>query len=114
VSSDVALIGRLEGDEDVVEVDRQSVARFNATVMGYALKQIYAADDQCYYARPGAKSLDKLSTVLEDPNLKVRDDSPDLSNVADRLSKLTVSELKNLAKMLQDKWKISGEIDTKA
>jgi hypothetical protein len=52
--------------------------------------------------------------VLEDPNLKVRDDSPDLSNVADRLSKLTVSELKNLAKMLQDKWKISGEIDTKA
>jgi hypothetical protein len=44
LSSKVALLGRLEGDEDVVEVDRQTVANFNATVMGFAMKQIYAAE----------------------------------------------------------------------
>jgi hypothetical protein len=35
----VALIGRLEGHEDVIELDQQ-VADFNATVMGYAMKQV--------------------------------------------------------------------------
>ena len=37
LSSKVALMGRLEGDEGVMEVDRQTVASFNAAVMGYAI-----------------------------------------------------------------------------
>jgi hypothetical protein len=32
-------MGRLEGDEGVMEVDRQTVASFNAAVMGYAIGQ---------------------------------------------------------------------------
>jgi hypothetical protein len=44
-SSNVALIGCMEGEEDVVELDEDEVADFNATVMGYAMTQVYAADD---------------------------------------------------------------------
>ncbi len=107
LSSNVALVGRLEGDEDVMEVDRDGVARFNATVMGYAMKQIYAADSQYYYTRPTPHTLGNGSTVLQDPNLKVREESAGLSNLVDELSSLTVIESADLAKMLQDKWRIS-------
>jgi len=74
LSSKVALIGRLEGEEDLIEVGRHSVASFNATVMGYAMKQIYAADDQYYYTRSAPQALGSGSTLLQDPNLKVRED----------------------------------------
>jgi hypothetical protein len=73
LSSNVALIGQLEGEEDVSELDEEGVADFNATVMGYAMKQIYAADDQYQYSRPQGKSLGKGCTLLQDPNLKVRE-----------------------------------------
>jgi Protein of unknown function (DUF4238) len=114
LASDVALIGRLEGEEDVQDFDQQSVARFNATVMGYALRQIYAADDQCYYARPLPQTLGKISTLLDDSNLKVREDSVDLSNLAARLSNLAIIESTELAKLLKDKWKLSGGSDPKS
>ena len=108
LSSKVALMGRLEGAEDVMEVDRDTVAKFNATVMGYAMKQIYAADDQYHYMRPAPQALGNGSTLLEDRNLKVREDSVDLSRLIDELSSLTVIELAELARMLQDKWKLSS------
>jgi hypothetical protein len=108
LSSKVALMGRLEGNEDVVEVDRQTVASFNATVMGYAMKQIYAADDQYYYTRPAPQALGNRSTLLQDPNLKVREDCVDLSKLVDELSSLRVIESADLAKMLQNKWGISS------
>jgi hypothetical protein len=73
LSSKVALIGRMEGEEDVVEVDRHCVASFNATVMGFAMKQIYAADDQYYYTRPAPQTLGRGFTLLQDSNLKVRE-----------------------------------------
>ena len=63
----------MDGDEDVVELDDKGVADFNATVMGYAMKQIYAADDQYSYTRPAGKPLGKGCTLLQDPNLKVRE-----------------------------------------
>jgi hypothetical protein len=110
LSSKVALMGRLEGDEDVMEVNRQTVASFNATVMGYAMKQIYAADDQYYYTRPAPQPLGNGSTLLQDPNLKVREDCADLLKLADELSGLTVIESADLAKMLQDKWRISSSV----
>lgn len=56
----------------MVEVDEKGVADFNATVMGYAVKQIYAEDDQYRYTRPPGKPLGKGCTLLQDPNLKVR------------------------------------------
>jgi len=93
-----------------MEVDRQTVARFNATVMGYAMKQIYASDDQYYYTRPAPQALGNGSTLLQDPNLKVREDCPDLSKLVDEISSLTVIESADLAKMLQDKWRISSTI----
>jgi Protein of unknown function (DUF4238) len=74
LSSKVALLGRLEGDEDVMEVDRHAVASFNATVMGYAMKQIYAANDQYYYTRPAPQTLGRGFTLLQDSNLKIRED----------------------------------------
>lgn len=110
LSSKVALIGRPEGDEDVMEVDRQTVATFNAAVMGYAMKQIYAADDQYYYARPAPHALGNGSTLLKDSNLKVREDCADLSKLVDELSSLTVIEAADLANMLQDKWKLSPSV----
>jgi hypothetical protein len=74
LSSNVALTGRMDGGEDVIELDDKGVADFNATVMGYAMKQIYAADDQYSYTRPAGKPLGKGCTLLQDPNLKVRED----------------------------------------
>jgi Protein of unknown function (DUF4238) len=73
LSSKLALVGRLEGDEDVIELDEKSIADFNATVMGYAMKQIYAADDQYRYTRPRGNPLGKGCALLQDPNLKVRE-----------------------------------------
>jgi Protein of unknown function (DUF4238) len=73
-SSNLALIGRMEGDEDVIELDEKGVADFNATVMGYAMTQIYAADDQYRYTRPPGKALGKGCTLLQDSNLKVREE----------------------------------------
>jgi hypothetical protein len=110
LSSKVTLVGRLEGDEDVLEVDRQTVANFNATVMGYAMKQIYAADDQYYYTRPVPQALGNVSTLLQDPHLKVREDRADLSKLVDELSSLTVIELADLARMLQDKRELSSSV----
>jgi hypothetical protein len=104
LSSKVALSGRLEGDEDVIELDREGVARFNATVIGYAMKQVYAANDQFYYSRTAPHGLGVGSKLLQDPNLKVREDSVDLSMLADEISHLTVVEARDLAKMLRDKW----------
>ncbi|MGQ0682530.1 DUF4238 domain-containing protein [Bradyrhizobium sp.] len=73
LSSNVALIGRTEGDEDVIELNHEGVADFNSTVMGCAMKQIYAADDQYRYTRPAGKPLGKGCTLLQDPNLRVRE-----------------------------------------
>ena len=42
--------------------------------MGYAMKQIYAVNDQYYYTRPAPQALGKGSTLLQDPNLKVREE----------------------------------------
>jgi hypothetical protein len=43
--------------------------------------------------------------VLQDPNLKVREDYADLAKLVDEISSLTVMESTDLANMLQDKWK---------
>jgi len=67
------LIGRLDGEEDVIEVNRHSVASFNATVMGYAMKQIYAAND-IFYTRPAPQPLGTATTLVQDQNLQVRED----------------------------------------
>jgi hypothetical protein len=74
LSPKVALVGRLDGEEDVVEADRHTVASFNATVMGYAMKQIYAGDDGFFYTRTAPQPLGTAGTLLQDPNLKVRED----------------------------------------
>jgi len=73
LSSKVALVGRLEGEEDVVEVDKHAVASFNATVMGYAMSQIYAADDGFFYTRPAPQPLGTAATLLQDQSLKVQE-----------------------------------------
>jgi hypothetical protein len=73
LSPKVALLGRLEGEEDIVEVDKRTVASFNATVMGYAMKQIYAQDDKFFYTRAAPQPLGTAVTLLEDPSLKVRE-----------------------------------------
>ncbi len=74
LSPKVALVGRLDGQEDVVEVDKHAVASFNATVMGYAMKQIYARDDGFFYTRGVPQSLGTAKSLLHDENLKVRED----------------------------------------
>jgi hypothetical protein len=73
LSSKTALIGRLAGEEDIVEVDRHTVESFNATVMGFALRQVYAADDQYRYNRSPYFPIGCGATLLHDPNFKVRD-----------------------------------------
>lgn len=74
LSSRVALIGRPSGEEDVIAVGRHCIASFNATVMGFAMNQIYAANDQFYYTGPVGHPLGRGSTLLQDPHLKVRED----------------------------------------
>ena len=73
LSSKLALIGQLEGEEDVVELDENGVADFNAAVMGYAMKQIYADDKHYRYNWPQGKPLGTGCKVLQDENLKVRE-----------------------------------------
>lgn len=73
LSSQIALIGQLEGEEDVIELDEKGVADFNAAVMGYAMKQIYAGDKHYCYSRPRGKPLGRGSKLLQDANLKVRE-----------------------------------------
>ena len=104
----------LQGDEDVLEADRKTVASLNATVMGYAMKQI--ATTLSHFRVPAApaaySSIDRrLRKLLQDPNLKVREDRVDLSSLVDELSSLTVIELADLAKMLEDKWRISSCVE---
>ena len=74
LSSKVCLIGRLEGEEDVVEVDLHNVASVNATVMGFALKQIYSADDQFYYTRSPHEPIGRGFTLLKDTHFVARED----------------------------------------
>lgn len=74
LSPKVALVGRLDGKEDVLEVGKHTVASFNATVMGYAMKQIYAADDKFLYTRAAPQVLGTATTLLQDPNLRARED----------------------------------------
>ena len=52
----------------------------NGTVCAalYAMKQIYAADDQYSYTRPAPQALGNGSTLLQDLNLKVRGRLPSL------------------------------------
>lgn len=73
LSPTVAVIGRLEGEEDVVEVGRHNVASFNATVMGFAMRQIYAKDDQFYYQRSPHFPSGRGFTLLDDPVFLVRE-----------------------------------------
>lgn len=74
LSSNVAAIGRREGAEDVLEINLHNVASFNATAMGFAMRQIYSADDQYYYARSSHFPIGRGFTLLKDPNFRVRED----------------------------------------
>jgi hypothetical protein len=74
LSPNVAVVGRREGEEDVVEVDRHNVASFNATVMGFALRQVYSRDDQYYYARPTHLPIGRGFTLLQDAVFRQRED----------------------------------------
>jgi hypothetical protein len=73
LSSLVCLIGRREGDEDVLEVGLHNVASVNATVMGFALKQIYSADDQFYYTRSPHEPIGRGFTLLKDKHFLPRE-----------------------------------------
>jgi len=58
----------------VIEANQHTVASVNATVMGFAMKQVYAAGDQFYYTRSPHEQIGRGFTLLKDPNLKVRED----------------------------------------
>ena len=73
LSSKVCLIGRLEGEEDVMEVDLHNVASVNATVMGFALRQIYATDDRFYYTRSPHEPIGRGFTLRNDPHFAPRE-----------------------------------------
>jgi hypothetical protein len=73
LSSKVCLIGRVDGEEDVIEAGLHNVASVNATVMGFALKQIYSADDQFYYTRSPHEPIGRGFTLLKDPHFVVRE-----------------------------------------
>jgi hypothetical protein len=74
ISSKVCLIGRVEGKEDVIEVDLHNVASVNATVMGFALKHIYSADDQFYYTRSPHEPIGRGFDLLKDKHFVVREE----------------------------------------
>ena len=57
-----------------MEVDLHNVASANATVMGFALKQIYSADDQFYYTRSPHEPIGRGFTLLKDTHFVVRED----------------------------------------
>jgi hypothetical protein len=74
ISSKVCLIGRMEGEEDVMEVGLHNVASVNATVMGFALKHIYSADCQFYYTRSPHEPIGRGFNLLKDTHFVVREE----------------------------------------
>jgi hypothetical protein len=74
LSPKLAIIGRLDGKEDTVDVDKYEVARLNAIIMGYAMRQVYATDDQFYYTRPNPQPLGRGYELAEDPIFDVREE----------------------------------------
>jgi hypothetical protein len=74
LSSDVCLIGRREGEEDVIEVGLHNVASVNATVLGFAMKQIYSADDQFYYTRSPHEKIGRGFELLNDKHFVVQEE----------------------------------------
>jgi Protein of unknown function (DUF4238) len=74
LSSELGLIGRFDGQEDTVEADFLTVATYNNAVIGHASSQVYSADDQYYYMRKFPQPLGRGYSLLQDPNLKARDD----------------------------------------
>ena len=73
LSSLVCLMGRQEGEEDAVEIGLHNVASVNATVMGFALKQIYSADDQFYYTRSPHEPIGRGFTLPKDSHFIARE-----------------------------------------
>jgi hypothetical protein len=67
-----------------------------------------------HYTRPAPQALGSGSTLLEDLNLKVREDAVDLSWLVNAISSLTVMESSELARMLQNRWKLSSSIPDSA
>jgi hypothetical protein len=58
VSTEMALMGSVEGEEDVVEGDIFIVGRLNSVIVSNAEKQVYAHDYSFNYMRPFLRKLE--------------------------------------------------------
>ncbi len=57
VSRDLLAVGTFEGEGGVRTLPREFVAYFNALLMGYADKQVFAADDRFFFSQGPGKPL---------------------------------------------------------
>jgi hypothetical protein len=70
LTTDLALIGRFEGEETELTAGLFTVASYNANIIGLAQRQIYARDNAYFYLRMFPEPLGRGATLLKDPKLK--------------------------------------------
>jgi len=66
LSSDIALMGSFEGQEDTVEADIFTVGRINSVLIGNARNQVYSKDHTFNYMRPFPAEIGSGSTLIQD------------------------------------------------
>jgi Protein of unknown function (DUF4238) len=66
LSTDLALMGSFEGEEDVVEADIFTVGRINSVIISSAEKQVYAHDYSFNYMRPFPQAVGSGATLIQD------------------------------------------------
>ena len=82
LSSELALRGRAEGEENVVNIDAASVAEINSHMIANATRQVYADDHAFKYARGESQELRSGATLLQDDNFILAGNRPDGKIVA--------------------------------
>lgn len=66
LSTDIALMGSFEGNEDMFEVDIFTVGRINSVIISNAAKQVYAHDYSFNYLRPFPEEIGSGATLVQD------------------------------------------------
>ena len=66
ISTNLALRGTFEGEENVVDADIFTVAGINSILISNAEKQVYAHDNSFNYLKPFPQEIGKGATLVQD------------------------------------------------
>jgi hypothetical protein len=64
LSSELCLLGQVGGESQVVDLDRQNVARLNLITICNAHRHVFASDDRFYFMAPSGESIQEGRSLL--------------------------------------------------